>query len=90
MQAWRRNAVLAVIGALLIQLSMVASFVFAQVAPEPHDVPVALVGPPAAAQPVRAAVDSALPGALALESYPSAAAARGASEEREVSGALVL
>jgi len=90
MHSWHRNAVFAVVGGLLIQLSMVASFIFAQVAPEPHDVPVALVGPPAAAQPVRAAVDGALPGALELKPFASVQAARQAIAEREVYGALVL
>ncbi|MBN1320814.1 MAG: hypothetical protein JXA87_08235 [Thermoleophilia bacterium] len=58
--------------------------------PEPHDIVVGFVGPPAVAEKVGAAVEISAPGAFTLVAYGSADEARGAIEERDIAGALVV
>ena len=58
-------------------------------APRPHDLPVGIVGSAAATSGIEHAVDSAVPGAFAWHSYPSAADAQTGIAQREVDGALV-
>ena len=58
-------------------------------APRPRDLPVGIVGPPAATSRLEHALDSAAPGAFAWRSYPSQAGARTGIAQREVDGALV-
>jgi hypothetical protein len=58
--------------------------------PRAHDIPVGVVGPPAAVQQMSAALGSAAPGAFQLTSYDSEASARNAIDSRSVDGVLVL
>lgn len=66
----------------------VSAFTWASASPEPHNVPIGVVGPPAAIQSTedRPAEHD---GAYDLHSYDSAGEARDAIEDREVYGALV-
>jgi hypothetical protein len=81
---------LAVALALLIQVAFVASFVVAQVNPQPHGVPVAVVGPPAAVGALQEPVERRHPGAFSLRRMVSSERARDALAEREVYGALLV
>jgi hypothetical protein len=81
---------LAVALALLIQVAFFASFVVAQVNPQPHGVPVAVVGPPAAVGALQEAAERRHPGAFSLRRMVSSERARDALAEREVYGALIV
>src|SRR5262245_26213959 len=70
---------------LVAQAALVAAFVLPQHKPEPHDVPIGVVGPPALAR----AIEAKQPGALDAKVYASESAARTAIMNREVYGALV-
>jgi hypothetical protein len=72
-------------GLLLLQAVLVAAFVLPAHKPEPHDVPVGVVGMPRAQE----ALDEAMPGAFDVTRYASAVEAREAIEERDVYGAVV-
>jgi len=80
-----RRALAVVAGALLLQALFVLAFVVPGHEPTPHDVPVAVVGPPAPAQALEARAGEA----LAVRAVGSEAAARAAIADREVYGALV-
>jgi hypothetical protein len=79
-----------VAAALTLGFLFITSILGAYHAPVPHDVPVALVGPPQATAPVRAGLSRQDPGAFELVSYPSAAAAARAVQHRDVDAALVV
>ena len=80
------RAMLKVVLALVVaQVVLVAAFVLPAHDPQPHDVPVALVGPPQAA----ARLAAMRPGALDVRPAASEAAARALIADREVYGALV-
>ncbi len=80
-----RRALAVVAGALLLQALLVLAFVLPGHEPTPHDVPLGVVGPPAAA----AAVEARAPDALDVRAYAGEAQARAAIADREVYGALV-
>jgi hypothetical protein len=81
-----RRALVVVAAVVLLQAVLVLAFVVPGHDPAPHDVPVGVVGPPAAA----AAVEARAPaGALRATAFPDAAAARAAILERDVYGAFV-
>ncbi|GLX96042.1 hypothetical protein [Herbidospora sp. NBRC 101105] len=75
----------AVVLATLIGMFFVGSFVGALHSPEPHDVPVAVVGPPQAA----AQLAPKLAGKFELTAYADEAAARTALADREVDAVLL-
>jgi hypothetical protein len=79
------KAVAVVAGLLVVQALLVLGFVVPGHEPRPHDVPVGVVGPPAAA----AALEARAPDALDARAYASQDAARAAIGDREVYGALV-
>jgi hypothetical protein len=83
-QFWRHTGKLAVIGAL-IAVGLAAAFMSIGHDPQPRDVPVAVVGPPAAAR----GLTTQAPGELSARSVPDLAAARKAIRRREVYGAVV-
>lgn len=58
--------------------------------PRPHDIPVGVVGPATAVQPLTAALASNAPGTFDFTTYSSEAAARAALDEESVDGALIL
>ena len=69
---------------------LLAAFAWPATETRPRDVPVAVAGPPAAVEQVRAAVAQAQPGAFDLTAAADAAAARQLVVDREVDGALLL
>jgi len=85
-----RNAVIAVVAGLLIQLAFVFSFVFAQVDPQPHDLPLGVVGPEPAVAQVEQALARERQDGFELTVYGGEDAAREAIGDRDVYGALVL
>src|SRR5438552_7344648 len=58
--------------------------------PRPHDIPVGLVGPPAAVQQVTTAFATNAPGAFAFTSYSSESDASAALDSRAVDGVVIL
>ncbi|GII34791.1 hypothetical protein [Planotetraspora mira] len=81
---------IAIIGAVTV-LGMVfaASFLGALHQPEPHDVPVAVVGPSQGAGQIDAALDAKAPGAFSITPYADEGAARNALADREVDAVLI-
>jgi hypothetical protein len=79
-----------VVGGLLVLFTVIALIGFAIRSPQPHNIPLGLVGPPAQIGQLSAAFAAKAPGALQLTSFPSESAARAAVESRSVNGALVL
>jgi hypothetical protein len=73
---------------LAIGLIFVSVYLAAFHAPRPHALPLAVVGTPAAAQHVGAALDRAQPGGFAVRGYASPADARSALEHRDVYGVV--
>jgi hypothetical protein len=71
---------------LVAQAALVAAFVLPQHKPEPHAVPVGVVGPSSLAN----AIEAKQPGAFDVKLYASEADARHAIEHRQVYGALVV
>lgn len=65
---------------LLVQAVLVCAFVLPGYKPEPHHVPVGVVGPPAAAE----ALEAEWSDEFTVTQYASESAARVAIEEREV------
>jgi hypothetical protein len=77
---------LGVVGALLVvQAILVFAFVYPGHKPEPHDVPIAVVGPAALGD----QLEAKRPGAFDVKAYDSESEARRAIENRDVYGALV-
>jgi hypothetical protein len=74
----------AVVAVLLI------AFAWPAARSEPRDLPLAVVGPPAAVSQVSDGLERAIPGGFELQTQPDRAAAVRAIEDREVYGAIVL
>jgi len=81
-----RTALVTVVGLLALQALVLLAFVVPGHAPEPHDVPIAVVAPPAGVDDVARALPS---GAFAVRAVADERAARAAIADREVYGALV-
>ncbi len=79
-----------VVGGLVVLFTLIALIGFAIRTPQPHDIPVGLVGPPAEIGQLSAAFDAKAPGAFHFTSFPSDRAARAAIDDRSVDAALVL
>ncbi|PSL06155.1 hypothetical protein CLV30_103310 [Haloactinopolyspora alba] len=75
--------------AVLIGVLMTA-FVWPNSQIEPRDVPLAVAGPPEAAEQVEGRLAEAAPGAFEVEAVADEAAARAAIEDRDVYGAIVM
>ena len=58
--------------------------------PRPHDIPVGVVGPPAAVQPLTDAMASKSPGTFDFTTYSSEANGRAALDAEDVDGVLIL
>jgi hypothetical protein len=69
---------------------LLTAFAWPATETRPRDVPVAVAGPPAAVEQVRAAVAQAQPGAFDVTAAADAEAARQLVADREVDGALLL
>ncbi|SNS11781.1 hypothetical protein SAMN04488107_1451 [Geodermatophilus saharensis] len=86
-----RGAALAAVAAVAVLLTVVlTAFAWPAVRSAPHDLPLAVAGPPAAVEQVTTALGSAAPGAFDVRPVGDEAAARAAIEEREVHGAVVV
>ncbi|ADG88960.1 hypothetical protein [Thermobispora bispora] len=78
----------AVVAVTLLGALFVTSFLGAFRQPEPHDVPIAVVGPDQVVARLEQQVAAQAPGAFDLIGYPDAAAARQALLDREVDAVL--
>lgn len=78
-----------VVGATLLGMLFVGSFLGALHQPEPHGVPVAVVGPSQLVEQMRVGISQKKPGAFALSEYTSVEAGRQALLDREVDAVLV-
>ena len=83
-----RRLCLAVAGVLAVVFAYVTSNVAANHEPKPHDLPVGLVASPPAAAALAARLERSAPGAFAVRTYGSRAAARTAILHRAVYGAF--
>jgi hypothetical protein len=81
---WSHAGVLATIGAI-IAFALGAAFMSIGHSPQPRDVPVAVVGPAAAAQ----ALEAQAPGQLSVQAVPDVAAAQKLIRERDVYAAVI-
>lgn len=75
--------------ALAVGFAFVAFFTSALHDPQPHAVPVGVVGTPPAARQVQGLLSEALPGGFAVRSYASETAARHAIREQDIDGAFI-
>jgi len=89
-----QNPLRRMVGAMVVAVVMVFLFVWffgaALHRPQPHDVPVGIVGPELLKERVVAGAQANAPGAFSFQSLSSAADARSAIEDRDVAGALII
>jgi hypothetical protein len=85
-----RGLVPPVVGGLLVVVVFIGLIGTAIRSPQPHDIPVGLVGPAPAVQQISSSFDSAAPGAFQFTTYGSEQDARAALDDRTVDGVLVL
>jgi hypothetical protein len=78
------------IGGLLIVVVFIGLIGTAIRSPQPHDIPVGLVGPAPAVQQVSSSFGANAPGAFQFTTYASEQDARAALDDRSVDGVLVL
>ena len=79
-----------VLGGLVALFAIVALIGFAIRAPQPHDIPLGVVGPPAAIGQLNAAFGARAPGAFDLTTFDTPSAALSAVDDRTVDGAVML
>jgi hypothetical protein len=77
------------LGVTVVSAVFITAFIGGLHAPGPRGVPVGLVGPPARASMVGAALGRHAPGAFTITNYPSVAAARSAIGGRSIDAVLV-
>src|SRR2546428_13574268 len=75
---------------LLIVIVLIGLIGTAIRSPQPHDIPVGLVGPAPAVQQISSSFGTNAPGAFQFTTYPSEQDARAALAARTVDGVLVL
>jgi hypothetical protein len=78
------------VGGLLIVVVFIGLIGTAIRSPQPHDIPVGLVGPAPAVQQTTSAFGANVPGAFQFTTYSSEQDARAALDDRSVDGVLVL
>jgi hypothetical protein len=78
------------VGGLLIVVVFIGLIGTAIRSPQPHDIPVGLVGPAPAVQQMTSAFETNVPGAFQFTRYASEQDARAALDDRSVDGVLVL
>jgi hypothetical protein len=79
-----------VAGGLLVLVALLGLIGTAIRDPRPHDIPVGLVGPSQALQPMTDALAQKVPGAFKFTTYDSEEAARAALDRRDVDGVVVV
>lgn len=87
--AWHVVAALA-LGLSLLLAVLLTAFAWPATHSRPRELPIAVAGPAPAVAQVRAALDHAEPGAIAVRGVPDATTARALVADRTVDGALVL
>lgn len=90
--ARRRNVaatLLGAIGATVVSLVFIVSFIGALHSPGPRSVPIGIAGPPAGASALGSALDRQAPGGYVVTSYPTEAAARSAISGRDIDAAVI-
>src|SRR2546423_339474 len=85
-----RQLIPPVIAGLLVTLALLGLIGTAIRDPRPHDIPVGLVGPPAAVQQVTTSFGTNAPGTFAFTSYSSESDASAALDSRAVDGVVIL
>src|SRR5437763_7859530 len=85
-----RQLIPPVIAGLLVMLALLGLIGTAIRDPRPHDIPVGLVGPPAAVQQVTTSFRTNAPDAFAFTSYSSESDASAALDSRAVDGVVIL
>jgi hypothetical protein len=75
-------------GILALAFTFVASNVAVNHSPEPHDLPLGIIGPSRVAHAVKDQLDRSAPGAFAIRQYSSRATARTAILHRDIYGAF--
>ncbi len=85
-----RGLIPPVVGGLLIVVVFIGLIGTAIRSPQPHDIPVGLVGPAPAVQQISSSFGTAAPGAFQFTTYASEEDARAALDARAVDGVLVL
>ena len=85
-----RRLVPPLIGGLLIVVAFIGLIGTAIRSPQPHDIPVGLVGPAPAAQQIESSFGANAPGAFQFTTYASEQDGRAALDARTVDGILVL
>jgi hypothetical protein len=85
-----RGLVPPLIGGLLIVVVFIGLIGTAIRSPQPHDIPVGLVGPAPAVQQISSSFGANAPGAFQFTTYASEEDARAALDDRSVDGVLVL
>jgi hypothetical protein len=83
------SALIGALGVTLVSAVFIVSFIGGLHTPGPRSVPVGLVGSPAQAARLNAALRHQAPGAFTISSYPSEAAARKAIGRRSLDAALL-
>lgn len=78
------------IAGLLVLVTLIGLIGTAIRDPRPHDIPMGVVGPPAAVQPLTDAVASKSPGTFDFTTYSSESDARTALDSNDVDGVLIL
>src|SRR6266849_6119848 len=78
------------VGGLLIVVVLIGLIGTAIKNPQPHDIPVGLVGPAPAVQQISSSFATAAPGAFQFTTYASEQDARAALDARSVDGVLIL
>jgi hypothetical protein len=83
-----RKLIAATVGVLVAVSLLVFSNVAANHSPKPHDLPIGIVGPPAATDAVRAQLGRVAPGGYRVQGYGSLASAQAGVLHRSVYGAF--
>lgn len=78
------------VGGLVVLVTLIGLIGTAIRDPRPHDIPVGVVGPPAAVQPLTDAVASKAPGTFDFTTYNSESDARAALDAEDVDAVLIL
>src|SRR5216683_2825055 len=78
------------VGGLLIVVVLIGLIGTAIRNPQPHDIPVGLVGPAPAVQQISSSFATAAPGAFQFTTYASEQDARAALDDRSADGVLIL
>ena len=85
-----RLYVLFILGSVVFAALLVTLVLSAFHQPQPHELPVGVVGPARVARHLQAALDAHAPGAFDLRSYPGVAGARTAITHRVVDAAVIV